>query len=284
MVIFTKGVLDRYSYANPNHDRPRSPDLFGVTEILYCMRKAFLQRVVPAPTAIDFVTRTRFARGHACESAFFGEDKHNPEYFVGDKELKGSEGHSDHVVRYEAGDIKEIVEFKSVRRLWYKAPNGKAYYSIGMARKAIDKEDWGKIEHRYNDSHMDQLKTYMYITDAPMGVLIYYELSTDDHYTYEITSDEISEEFKIRTKDRLKILKEAMRDLKVPDKSFSYDWECKLCSFNKNGLCALCDVDGFDLRKLCSKLTNGKIEDTFGKVVGEALEKYNVKAGMEGSN
>ncbi len=230
MITEIKGVPKRYSYGCPHQDRPRG-ELLGVTEVLYCLRKSFLQRAVPAPTAIDFITRTRFARGHAMESAFFG-DRHNPEYFIGDKELDGFEGHSDHIVREDNGEIKEIVEFKSVRRLWYKAPNGKAYYSRGMARKAIDKKDWGKIEHRYNDSHMDQLMTYMYITDAPKGVLLYYELSTDDHYTWEVTSDDISDEFKERTKDRLNTLQKCIEEFKIPAKSFSYDWECNLCNHN----------------------------------------------------
>lgn len=280
MITEIKGVPKRYSYGCPYHDRPRSSDYYGVTEILFCLRKGFLQRVVPAPSAIDFDTRVRFARGHSLESAFFGE-RHNPEYFIGGGNLKGLEGHSDHVVRDSNGKIDEIVEFKSVRRLWYKAPNGKAYYSRGMARKAIDKKDWDKIEHRYNDSHMDQLKIYMYITGVSKGVLLYYEMSTDDYYCWEITSDEIDDEFKERIESRLKTLQKCMDEFIIPEKSFSYDWECNLCSHNKSGMCTLCDQPGFDLQKVCEDLNSGDIEKRFDKVINEQLDKYGIKGGME---
>ena len=282
MVERINGLPERYKGSFPYRDRPRNPYYYGVTEILYCLRKSFLQRVVPAPTAIDFETRVRFARGHAMEEAFFGE-KHNPEYFVGDDKLDGIEGHSDHVVRDEDGKIKEIVEFKSVRRLWYKAPNGKAYYSIGMAKKAVDKEDWGKIEHRYNDSHMDQLKTYMYMTGAPKGVLIYYELTTDRNYTWEITSDEIDDDFKKRIDDRLSMMQKCMDEKTVPEKMFTYDWECNLCSFNKNGICQLCDVEKFDLFRFIRDLEifNGK---PFDDVLSDYLKKYDIKPGNVGTS
>ena len=236
MIKRIDGVPAKYSYAFPHHNRPRSADFYGVTEILYCLRRAFLQRVVPGPTAMEFSKRALMSRGHAMEAAFFG-DTHNPEYFVGDGNLEGLEGHSDHVVRDAAGKIDEIVEFKSVRRLWYKAPNGKSYYSITMAKKAIDKADWSKIEHRYNDSHLDQLMLYMYITGAPNGVLIYQEMSTDKLYTWTITSDDISDEFKKRIEDRLGILRSCIDNQTIPDKLFSYDFECGLCNYNKNGVC-----------------------------------------------
>lgn len=271
MVERINGLPDRYmGGAFPHNDRFRSQEYFGVTEVIYCIRRSFLQRVVPVPTEISFEKRILFARGHALESAFFG-DQHNSEYFVGDNNMCGVEGHADHIVRNSKDEIDEIVEFKSVRRLWYKAPNGKAYYSLGMAKKAIDKSDWDKIEHRYNDSHMDQLKMYMIISGAPRGVLIYYELSTDKNYTWIITADEITDEFKERMADRLKILKECYDKGVVPEKLFLYDWECGLCSFNESGVCNLCDAEGFDLDAFCNDVTNS---NNFDEVVNSYKKKY----------
>lgn len=277
------GLPDRFMYGNPYNNRPRSDDFYGVTEVLYCIRKAFLQRVVSAPSAIDFSKRVLFSRGHSLESAFFGVDKHNPEYFVGGGDLEGLEGHSDHIVRDYKGDIDEVVEFKSVRRLWYKSPNGKSYYSISMAKKFTDRDDWGKIEHKYNDSHLDQLKTYMCIADAPRGIIIYYELTTDKYYSWTIEREDISDEFKERMASRLKILKHSMDTFTVPEKMSSYDWECNLCNHNSNGICTLCDQEGFDLKSMCDELDEGIIEENFDRVVGRELKKYGIKGGMEGN-
>jgi len=276
MVKQLEDLPERYKAFYPYKERPRQDGVFGVTEILYCLRKSFLTRVVPAPTAVDFEVRRRFARGHASEAAFFGE-KHNPLYVAGEGELKGLEGHTDHVVMDKDGKPQEIVEYKSTLRLWYKSPNGKSYYTKSYARKSTPKEDWDNIVRTYNDNHMDQLMLYMYMAGIPKGYLIYTEMSTDANYIWEVDAADITDEFKKRMADRLNILRNAMLDFKTPPRSSLYGWECALCTHNKHGVCDLCDAPGFDLKAMCDKLKKdpSKYSDVVGKEIanlGVAVE------------
>jgi len=275
MVEYINGLPEIFKGAFPYKDRPRSDGIYGVTEVLYCLRKSFLTRVIPAPTAIDFDTRRRFARGHAMEEIFFG-DIQNPEYFVGAGDLRAIEGHADHIIRDDGGEITTVVEYKSTKKIWFDAPNGKKYYTITAAKKANKEEDWHKIERKYSDSHMDQLKTYMMITGAPKGILIYFEMTSDNNYTWTITSDEISDEFKDRMVGRLERLEKSMNDFVAPDKEYSYDWECKLCNFNSSGICTLCDQGGFDLKTFCNDVVKGKYNNKFDSIVEKYRKEYGV--------
>jgi len=275
-----KGVPDKFLNMFPYNDRPRGSK-FGVTEILYCPRKTFLARFVRSPDIIDFEVRKRFARGHALESVFFG-DAHNPLYFVGDGELSELEGHSDHAVLGDDGKVEDIVEFKTVRKLWYGVPDGRFFYSLKAARNAIDRSEWKKIARSYNLSHFDQLKLYMILSGAKNGYLIYYEMSTDDNYTWYITSDEITDEFKNRMISRLNYVKNCCDNNIVPVKNTIYDWECGFCSYNKNGICSLCDVKEFNFDKFASDLkSSGNIDIDFNTIISKNLQRYNVEAGVQ---
>ena len=276
MVEYIEGLPDRYDWLYPYADRPRSKGIYGVTEVLYCLRKNFLTRVVPAPTAIAITQRKLFSRGHALEAVAFGPDRHNPEYFVGDGRLTDIEGHSDHIVRDDDDKIVEIVEFKSTRKIWFSSPNGKVYYTITAAKNATSKEDWGEICRKFSESHMDQLKVYMTITGAPTGVLIYYEMTTDNNYTWVVTSDEITDEFKENIYGRLDRYRYSMDNFVVPAKEYAYKWECSLCSFNRNSICTLCDQEGFDLKEFCDDVEKGKYNNKFDSMVEKYRDKYNV--------
>ena len=92
----------------------------------------------------------------------------------------------------------------------------------------------------------------------------------------------IDVDFKERTESRLNILRDCMDTFTIPDKAFTYDWECNLCNCNKTGLCVLCDQEGFDLKKVCGDLNTGDVENRFDKVINAQLEKFGVKAGQEG--
>jgi hypothetical protein len=268
------GLPEQFTKAYPYKDRPRSDDLYGVTEVLYCARKSYLSRVVPAPTAVEFEVRRRFARGHAMESVFFG-DHHNPIYVKGIGPFAAMEGHADHAVQDDSGNVKEIVEFKSVKKLWFTAPSGKVYFSPSAAKKVVDKEDWDKIERRYSENHMDQLMIYMILTNAEKGYLIYYEMSTDDNHAWEIDQADISQEFKDKMLGRLNYLKECFDKKNIPLKTTMYPWECSLCSFNRNGICGLCEKNDFDF--------NGFIKDVLAVEPDkfmDAVEKYTKKFGV----
>ena len=269
---------ERYRAAYPYKDRPRQEGVFGVTEILYCLRKSFLTRVVPAPTAVEFEVRRRFARGHASEASFFGE-KHNPMHLVGVGSLAKLEGHSDHVVLDSSGKPEEIVEYKSVLRLWHKAPNGKSYYSKAAARKVIPQEDWDKVSRTYNDNHMDQLMTYMFLTEAKKGYLIYTEMSTDQNYVWEIDYGDITDEFKHKIEGRLDILDGAMKTFAAPGRSSMYQWECGLCTHGKHGVCDFCDSPGFDLKTMCDILRKDPMK--YKSIVGAELKKYNIASQID---
>jgi hypothetical protein len=261
----------QFTKAYPYKDRPRSSDLYGVTEVLYCARKSYLSRVVPAPTAIEFEVRRRFARGHSLEDAFFG-DHHNPIHVKGVGSFAFMEGHTDHAVVDDSGVVKEIVEFKSVKKLWYSAPNGKVYFSPSAAKRVIDRDDWDKIERRYSENHMDQLMIYMILADAEKGYLIYYETSTDDNHAWEIGKSDISQEFKDKMAGRLDYLKECFDKKIVPDKTTMYPWECSLCNFNRNGICGLCDKSEFDFDEFIRDVLGVKSDKFMG-----AVERYTKK-------
>jgi len=277
MVKKLEGLPEQFTKAYPYKDRPRSDDLYGVTEVLYCARKSYLSRVVPAPTAVEFEVRRRFARGHAMESVFFG-DHHNPIYVKGTGAFASMEGHTDHAVQDESGVVKEIVEFKSVKKLWYSAPNGKVYFSPSAAKRVIDEDDWGKIERRYSENHMDQLMIYMVLASAAKGYLIYYEMSTDDNHAWEVDESDISQEFKDKMSGRLNYLKECFDKKNIPLKTSLYPWECSLCSFNRNGICGLCDVKDFNFEEFIRDVL---AVDTskFMEAVEVYTKKFNVVAG-----
>ena len=277
MIKKLEALPEQFTKAFPYKERPRSDDLYGVTEVLYCARKSYLSRIIPAPTAIEFEVRRRFARGHAMEAVFFG-DHHNPIYVKGSGPLAAMEGHTDHAVQDESGAVKDIVEFKSVKRLWYTAPNGKVYFSIKSARRMIDKEGWDKVEKCYSDNHMDQLMTYMFLTNAQRGYLIYYEMSTDDNHIWEISSEDITDEFKNKIISRLDYLKKCFNDGAVPDKTTMYPWECSLCNFNKNGLCGLCDAKDFDVNEFVKDVLNSP-SDKFMEIAEGYVKKFNVTPG-----
>lgn len=277
MVKKLDGLPEQFMKAYPYKERPRSDDLYGVTEVLYCPRKTYLTRVVPAPTAIEFETRRRFSRGHAMEDVFFG-DHHNPMYVKGDGPLAALEGHTDHAIQDKDGKIIEIVEFKSVKKLWFTAPNGKMYFSLKAAKRYLPEEDWKHVDRCYNDSHMDQLMTYMFVTGAKKGYLIYYEMSTDDNYTWEVDDTDISVEFKNKIIDRLNYIKYCFLKKVVPDRNTIYKWECMLCSFNKNGLCGICDKEGFELQKFIDDVLLAKTEN-FMEVAEKYAKKYSVTPG-----
>ena len=276
-----EGLPALFTKAFPYKERPRSNNLYGVTEVLYCPRKTFLSRFVPAPTAVEFETRRRFARGHAMEDVFFGDD-HNPTHIVGSGALEGLEGHTDHSINDDDGKVKTIVEFKSVKKLWHKAPNGKVYFSAKAAKNVLPKSDWSKIERNFNDSHMDQLMMYMMVTDALDGYLIYYEMSTDDNFTWSITKSDITDEFKDRMIKRLDYIKLCCSLGAMPERRFGYPWECMLCNFNKNGICGLCDKEGFDFPKMCQELKESRdLTNDFGLIVGKYMKEFNVEAGTQ---
>ena len=281
MIEKIDGLPEQFLQAYPHKERPRESHLFGVTEILYCSRKSFLSRVIPAAGTIDFETRRRFSRGHLAESLFFGPE-HNPMYLTGIDRLKGMEGHTDHAIFGKDKKIKEIVEFKSVKRLWYKSPNGKTYYSLKYARAGTDRSDWSKINRNYNDSHMDQLMLYMLLSDAKRGYLIYQEMSTDDNHTWTLTSDDISQEFKDKMADRLDYLRDCYKVGEVPIKNSMYPWECGLCSFNKSGVCGLCDVNGFNINKMLLELYKaGNPDIDFLTITDKYLGRYGVEPGKQ---
>lgn len=281
MIEKVRGLPDKFSEAFPYNDRPRSDNVYGVTEILYCPRKSFLSRAIPTPRFLEFDVRMRFARGHAMESVFFGEE-HNPIKILGSGDLEGFEGHADHAYLNDDGSVEEIVEFKSTKRLWYTAPNGKSYYSLKYARNAVDKSDYKKIEKVYNDSHMDQLMTYMILTDAKKGYLIYYELTSDSHYTWIVNDYDIPDNFREKMVDRLNYLRDCFAYGIVPEKRTMYDWECGFCTHNKNGVCGLCDVEEFDFFKFLKKLYKcGNIDIDFNTILRKCLVRYNVEPGKQ---
>lgn len=282
MIEKIEGLPEKFLTAYPYKDRPRESHLFGVTEILYCSRKSFLTRVIPPASTMDFETRRRFARGHLSEELFFGP-AHNPLYLTGvGGKFDGMEGHTDHAIIGKDGKIDEIVEFKSVKRLWYKSPNGKSYYTLKYARAGTDKEQWDQISRSYNDSHMDQLMLYMILSDAKTGYLIYQEMSTDENYTWRVSSSDITQEFKDKMSSRLEYLKDCYKKGDVPIKNSMYPWECGLCSFNKSGVCGLCDVKDFNINKMLLELYHAANPDVdFLIITSKYLERFGVEAGKQ---
>lgn len=277
MIKKLEGLPEQFTKAYPYKDRPRSEDLYGVTEVLYCARKSYLSRVVPAPTAIEFNVRKRFRRGHALESVFF-RDSHNPTHVKGEGLFAAMERHTDHVVVGESGVVKEVVEFKSVKKIWYSAPNGKVYFSPSAAKRVIDEADWGKIEKRYSDNHMDQLMIYMILTNAEIGYLIYYEMSSDDNLVWEVSKEDISQEFKDKIVGRLNYLKKCFDDKTIPDKTSMYPWECSLCNFNKNGICGLCEKKDFNFDEFIKDVLAVE-SNKFMSVVEDYTKKFNTTSG-----
>jgi len=181
-------------------------------------------------------------------------------------------------VQDDKGKVTEVVEFKSVKKLWFQAPNGKVYFSLRAAKRMLPEEDWDKVARSYNDSHMDQLMTYMFLTDAKKGYLIYYEMSSDDNHVWEVDDVDISVDFKNKIIDRLNYLKYCFLKKIIPDRHSVYKWECALCSFNKNGLCGLCDAKDFSLDGIIEELLKNQPED-FMRVLGKYTDKYNVEPG-----
>lgn len=260
----------------PYRDRPRSDAIYGVTEIIFCLRKSMLARVVPSPTALDNDTRKRFARGHAFEKIFFG-DIQNPIHFRGGvvegRDFSKVEGHTDHSCVDEQGR-SVIVEFKSTKRLWLEGPDGNKYYSMKAARAALPKEQWKLVDHVPSQSHVDQLQFYMLLNNASRGYLIYHELSTDDNYTWSMGYEDIPEEFKDEMLNRLDELEACFVEGRIPERSEKYEWECKLCNFRRDGLCQLCDVDEFNLTEFIEKFKRKKDPFSFIPLVKQYFDKY----------
>lgn len=260
----------------PYVDRPRSNGIYGVTEIMYCLRKSYLGRKVPAPTALSFDQRRLFARGHALEAVFFGSAQ-NPIHFrggiVGDRDFTKIEGHTDHSVTDDDGKSC-IIEFKTTRHMWLSHPNGRKFFNMSQARKALSKEDLKLVELHPMQSHLDQLMLYMMLNDAKRGVLIYHELSSDENYVWQINDSDITDEFKNMMKSRLDELDEAFKNNTVPKKCPGYEFECKLCHMKKNAICDLCDQDGFSLDEFISDLEKKGDPNAFMDVVGEYIDKF----------
>jgi hypothetical protein len=266
----------------PYKDRPRTHGVYGVTEIIYCLRKSMLSRVVPAPTALTFETRRAFSRGHACESVFFG-DIQNPVHFKGGmvegRDFTKIEGHTDHSTVDEDGK-STIIEFKTTKKLWLKGPDGRAYFSPKAARASVPKDQWDLIETKYSDAHMDQLMFYMLMTGSSRGYLIYQEMSTDQNYVWSVEYEDISEEFKDAALDRLNLLDYCFVNNEIPKRCPSYDFECKLCNMAKNGLCDLCDQKDFDLGDFIKRFSSMKDPFAFMPMVKEEYDKR----GMDSSH
>ena len=108
-------------------------------------------------------------------------------------------------------------------------------------------------------------------------------MSTDENYTWIIDSDEIDDEFRDRIADRLYILKNCVKYRKTPEKSYTYDFECNLCNFNKTGICSLCDIKEFDLQELCDRISYAGPENKFDEILKLFIDKYGVVPGQEGS-
>ena len=271
----------------PYKDRKRTEGIYGVTEIFYCLRKSVLARVVPTPTALTLLTRRRFSRGSNLEKAFFG-DAQNPVHFRGPKNLDGrdfskTEGHTDHSCLNDQGE-KTIIEFKTTKRLWYKGPDGKNFYSLKAARAALPKEQWKLVERCPQDSHLDQLKLYMLLTESIHGYLIYYELSTDNNYVWSIDAEDISEEFKNEMKDRLDTLDRAFTEDVMPPKCPKFSFECGLCNFGdtKNGICKLCDVELFNIGDFVNEFKSKKDPFSFMPLVKQYYDKFGMdSSGLE---
>jgi hypothetical protein len=260
----------------PYRERARTNGIYGVTEVLYCLRKSVLARVVPAPTALTSQTRKVFARGHALEAVFFG-DIQNPIHFRGGvvegRDFSKIEGHTDHSTVNEDGE-STIVEFKTTKHLWLKGPDGKSYYSLKSARTALPKEQWKDVEREPSKSHMDQLMFYMLLNNAKHGYLIYHEMSTDMNYTWSLDYEDIPESFKDEMKTRLDALDGAFINDLVPDKCPKYDFECKLCNMSKNGLCQLCDVKDFNLGDFIQDFKSRNNPMEFMPVIKEYYDRY----------
>jgi len=267
----------------PLVDRPRTPFVYGVTEILYCLRKSYLTRVVPAPTAVSFEQRRNFSRGRSLEESFFGPDQ-KPIHFrggmVGVRDFSNVEGHTDHSDVDENG-VPSIVEFKTTKHLWLSHPDGRKCFNVTQAKKYMTKDDIKLLELQPMQSHVDQLKLYMMLNEGiKRGVLIYFEMDSNSNYVFELTDADISEEFKDTMKSRLDELDAAFKDSVVPQKSPGYDFECKLCNFMKNGICQLCDQGGFNVDEFIADFQSRGDPHTFMVVVGEWLDKFNLSRSL----
>jgi len=275
MLVRTDVIPSFLTSPYPLNDRPRSDGIFGVTEILYCLRKSYLTRKVPAPSAVSDHTRKLFARGRAMEQAFFQDQK--PVHFKGGivdgRDFSKVEGHTDHSCLSDEG-VSTVIEFKTTKHLWLSHPDGRKYFNITQAKKYMSKDDLKLLELQPMQSHLDQLMLYMMLTDAKRGVLIYHELDSDSNYVWEIVDTDITDEFKDRMKVRLDELDEAFKKNVVPSKSDAYSFECKLCHMKKNGLCDLCDHEKFSIDEFISDFESRNEPNSFMTVVGEYLDKF----------
>jgi hypothetical protein len=277
MLVRTDKIPDFLVSPYPLNDRPRTDGIFGVTEILYCLRKSYLTRKVPAPSAVSNATRKVFARGRALEEVFFGKDYQNPIHFKGGivdgRDFTKVEGHTDHSCPDENG-VPTIIEFKTTKHMWLAHPDGRKYFNITQARKYVSKDDLKLLELQPMQSHLDQLMLYMMLTDAKRGVLIYHEMDSDENYVWEIVDTDITDEFKDRMKVRLDELDAAFKVGVVPQKCPGYEFECRLCHFKKDGLCDLCDQEGFSIEDFISDFEKRGDPNCFMTVVGEYLDKF----------